>query len=165
MKIAVISDIHDNIWNLKEALKLIKKKAINTAIFCGDYCSPTAFMMAVEPFRMCFCIWGNVDGEKFKLTQKVYEMNMKNVKLLGDFGEVEIDKRKVAIIHNPRIAEIIAISGEYDAVFFGHTHKYHSEFRSETLLANPGEVMGISGKPSFGIWDTKSNKMKKVIIK
>ncbi len=165
MKVSVISDIHDNIWNLKKALKLIKKEDIGTAIFCGDYCAPTAFMIAVEPFKMCFCIWGNVDGEKFKLTQKVYETGMKNVKLLGDFGEVEIDKRKVAIIHNPRIAEVIATSSEYDVVFFGHTHKFYSGVVGETLLANPGEVMGISGEPSFGIWETESNKIKRVLIK
>lgn len=165
MKVAILSDIHDNIWNLKKALKLISGKDIETAIFCGDYCAPTTFMMAVKPFKICFCIWGNVDGEKFKLTQKVYEMNMKNVKLLGDFGEIKIDKRKVAIIHNPGVAKVIASSGIYDTVFFGHTHKFNSELINETLLANPGEVMGKEGKPSFGIWDTKSNKIEEVLIK
>ena len=39
MKIAVISDIHDNIGNLKKTLALIKKAGCERIIFCGDMCT------------------------------------------------------------------------------------------------------------------------------
>jgi len=165
MKVAVISDIHDNIWNLKKALKLIKKASIETAIFCGDYCAPTSLFEAVEPFKRAFCVWGNVDGEKYMATKIICKNNFKNVELLGDFGEIELDDKKVAIVHNPDVAKYVAESDKFDAVFFGHTHEYFNEKISETLLANPGEVMGRKGEATFGMWDTKLNEMEKVIIK
>ena len=36
MKIAIISDTHDNIANLKKAAEFIKKEKIKTIILCGD---------------------------------------------------------------------------------------------------------------------------------
>lgn len=73
MKVVVISDIHDNIWNLEKALKIIKKRGIDTGIFCGDYCASTSFKMATERFKVAYCVWGNVDGEKVGITKALYE--------------------------------------------------------------------------------------------
>jgi predicted phosphodiesterase len=39
MKIAVISDIHDNEVRLKEAIEICSKEKISTAICCGDVTS------------------------------------------------------------------------------------------------------------------------------
>ena len=164
MKVAIVSDIHDNIWNLDKALKIIEKKGISTAIFCGDYCAPTTFKLATEKFKKAYCIWGNVDGEKFKITQTIYEAHVEHVKLLGDFGGTEIGGKKIAIIHNPPIARGLASSGLYDAVFYGHTHEARIEKIGNTLLANPGEVMGKNGKPSFGIWNSEKNDIKIIQI-
>lgn len=165
MKIAVISDIHDNIWNLDKALKIVKKKGLDTAIFCGDYCAPTSFKLATEQFKLAYCVWGNVDGEKFKITKRIYEEGVEHVKLLGEFGSTEIDGKKVAIIHNPQIARGLAHSDLYDAVFYGHIHEAKVEEVGDTLLANPGEIMGKNGKPSFGIWDSAENQMEIVEVK
>jgi len=165
MKIAVISDIHDNIWNLKKALDILKKEKIKTAFCLGDYCSPPAFQILMNGLRKAYCIWGNVDGEKFLITKYVYENNLKNIKLLGVFGEVKIDKKKIALIHNQEIAYPLAKSNLYDAVFCGHFHTSKVEKIGKTLFANPGEVMGLNGSPSFGIWDSKTNKIEIVKIK
>lgn len=44
MKIAVLSDIHDNIWNLEKVLKQVKKKGCKAIIFCGDFVSPIVLL-------------------------------------------------------------------------------------------------------------------------
>ena len=160
-----MSDIHDNVWNLEKTLKIIHKEDIDTGIFCGDYCAPTSFKRATEKFKKAYCIWGNVDGEKFKITKRIYEAGIEHVKLLGEFGSIEIDGKKVAIIHNPKIARGLAHSGLYDAVFYGHIHEAKVEEIGDTLLANPGEIMGKNGKVSFGIWDSSKNDIKIVNIK
>jgi len=164
MNIAVISDIHDNIWNLDKALKIIEKRNIKTAIFCGDYCAPTTFKLIVGRFSKTYCIWGNVDGEKYAIMKFLMDERIENIEMLGDFGEIEIDNLKVAVIHKPEIAKGLAHSGLYDAVFHGHNHTASKEMVGKTLLANPGEVMGSDGKPSFGIWDTKKNDIEIIRI-
>lgn len=40
MKISVISDIHDHIWNLQKALSMPELQATEAMLFCGDLCSP-----------------------------------------------------------------------------------------------------------------------------
>jgi putative phosphoesterase len=169
MKIAVLSDIHDNIWKLEKALEDIFSRKIYTAIFCGDYCSPTTFMIATEKFKSAYCAWGNVDGEKFRITQQIYKNKIDHVKLLGELGEVKIDKRKIAINHYPDIAQGLAYSDLYNAVFNGHTHQSKNEKVGKTLLVNPGAVCGIQeGKPrtaSYAIYDTNTNSAEIIEIK
>ena len=40
MIIAIMSDSHDNIWNLRKALEIIKKKNAQMIIHCGDFIAP-----------------------------------------------------------------------------------------------------------------------------
>ncbi len=40
MFVAVMSDSHDNIWNLRKALTIIKKKGAGMIIHCGDFIAP-----------------------------------------------------------------------------------------------------------------------------
>ena len=37
MKIAILSDVHDNIWKLETLLASLEAQAL---IFCGDFCAP-----------------------------------------------------------------------------------------------------------------------------
>lgn len=48
MNIAVLSDIHDNIWNLKKVLKQVKKEKCEAILFCGDYCAPSVVKLIIE---------------------------------------------------------------------------------------------------------------------
>jgi hypothetical protein len=49
-------------------------------------------------------------------------------------------------------------------VFSGHDHKKYIQESNRTLWANPGEVMGRFGEPSYGIWDTQSNEFMHIEI-
>ena len=44
MIIAVMSDSHDNIWNLRKALTIIKKQKAKMIIHCGDFIAPFMLM-------------------------------------------------------------------------------------------------------------------------
>ena len=48
MKIAVMSDTHDNIWNLEDALAIIKDEKADLIIHCGDFVAP--FMLIMKFF-------------------------------------------------------------------------------------------------------------------
>jgi putative phosphoesterase len=159
MKIAVLSDIHDNILNLNRALQLIKQHNCEAIIFCGDYCSSITFKILADFGLPVYAIFGNVDGAKYEIMKAIMENNFK-VLQKDDLLEIELDGKKIAVCHKPAFAEGLAATGKYDVVFHGHTHKGRSGKVGKTLLANPGEVFGGGGKCTFGIYETKTGKFK-----
>lgn len=155
MLIAVLSDIHDNIWNLEEVLPQLEKA--EALLFCGDFCAPFTLQMMAEGFSgPVHCVFGNNDGDVFLLCHIARQAN--NVTLYPQMGELELGDRKIAFIHYPHIASGLAASGKYDAVFSGHTHEHSVEKLGSTLWVNPGEVMGRFGQPSFGLYDTANGE-------
>ena len=155
MKYAVVSDVHDNFYNLQEAIGIIKRRGIKTCFYLGDFCAPSISkaMVAHKDLRW-ICIWGNVDGAKAQIVLEQWENP--NFDIVAEtFREVETPKGKVFLSHFPLPAKVAAKSGEYVAVFHGHTHEKKVEkLENGTLLANPGEIGGfVTGQPSFAIWD------------
>jgi len=163
MKIAVLSDIHDNIWNLKKVLKQIKKEKCKAILFCGDYCAPTVVKLIIELKLPTYAVFGNVDGAHYEITKLVG--NLPYYHQFKEMAEIELEGRKLALCHYPQLAEGLAHTGKYDAVFHGHTHKAEQKNIGRTLIANPGEIMGMKGKCTFGIYDTDSGKFEIIEIK
>ena len=163
MRIAVFSDIHDNIWNLETALKQLQDEGAERLLFLGDFCAPFTLAQLAEDFGgRIDCVFGNNDGDPFLITR--VGSNYEQVHLHGPFAELEIDGKQVALQHYPEIALRLAESSAYDAVFSGHDHKQYQHELGKTLWANPGEVMGRFGSPSFGVWDTASGRFRHVSI-
>ena len=153
MRIAVFSDIHDNIWNLETALRLLDGQVVEMMCFLGDFCAPFTLKQLAEDFSgPVHVVFGNNDGDQFLLAQ--IASGFDHVTLHGQFAEVTVDGRVIALNHYPDIAKPIAQSGDYDAVFSGHDHKRYVHRYDSCLWANPGEIMGRFGEPSFGIYDT-----------
>src|SRR5690606_18360241 len=99
-----------------------------------------------------------IGGENFKWTP-----------LADEFGAVELEGRKLAFCHYPKLADLLSKTDEYDAVFFGHTHQAGMGNHGKTLLLNPGALCGIKDEKyddaSFAIYDTSSNEAELDIIK
>lgn len=162
MKVAVLSDIHDNIWNLEKVLMRLKDEKIEAIIFCGDFCAPFTFRKLEESGIPIYAVFGNVDGAQQEITE-LADKN-KNVKLDKYLLEIELGNKKIAFCHNNKLAEGLASTKKYDAVFHGHTHISRTEKIGKTLLANPGEIHGFKGECSFGIYDTETNEIKIIKI-
>ena len=157
MRIAILSDIHDNVWNLEKVLNTLKIEKVDAIIFCGDFCAPPTFRKLADFGLPLYAVFGNVDGAQKEITT-LASKNYKNVTIEKDLLEVELDKKKIAACHNDKFAVGLASTGKYDAVFYGHTHALKSERLGNTILANPGEVHSFSsGKCTFGIYDTSAN--------
>lgn len=153
MKIAVLSDIHDNIWALEQVLKEIH--AADALIFCGDFCAPFSLAMLAEGFAgPIHCVAGNNDGDQLLLAQVAREAG--HVTLHGQFATLELGDRRIFVTHYPPIAAGVAASGKYDLVCYGHDHTAANRRLGETLLLNPGEVMGRFGRSTYAIYDTEA---------
>ncbi len=155
MKAAIVSDIHDNIWNLEAILRQIQHMGAEMLLFLGDLCAPFTLAQLAEGFGgPIHVIFGNNDGDTFMISK--IASKHPHVTLHGQMAEIEVAGKKVALNHYPDIAKRLAESGAYDAVFSGHDHKRYVHTVGKTLWANPGEVMGRFGQPGFGIWDTEA---------
>ncbi len=163
MKIAIISDTHDNLPNFKKAISFIKKQNIKVIIHCGDVTTPDTLKKGLEDFQgKIHLVWGNVDKDHFK-EKKDYSKEFPRIKFWGEKGEINANSKKIAFSHCPKIAHKLA-QEEYDLVFYGHTHKPWQEKEGDTELVNPGNLAGIFYKPTFAIYNTKNEKLELKIL-
>jgi putative phosphoesterase len=162
MKLAVLSDIHDNIWKLAAALPQVA--AADAVLFCGDLCSPftldrLARGAAGKPVHV---VWGNNEGD-VRLMLKI-TAGLDHLTLHGPLAELEFDGLRVAVNHYPEIARRLAASGAYDLVCYGHDHQAHQERLAGAVLLNPGEVMGLHGRSTWATFDTATRAVTFVEI-
>ena len=164
MLIGVFSDVHDNLKNLREALQVFKAQGAEALIFCGDFCSPIpSRVMGAEFEGDIHCVFGNGDGDRFAIAN-VAGTQYPNLKLHGEYAELEFDGAKVAVTHYPFYARALARTGDYRAVFSGHTHEQHEERIGETLWVNPGEVLGWKGQATCAIYDLATNSVRTISL-
>ena len=67
MRVAIVSDIHDNIWKLETLLSGLEADAI---LFCGDFCAPFTLAQIAEGFEgPVHAVFGNNDGDQLLLAR------------------------------------------------------------------------------------------------
>ena len=165
MKIAIISDTHDNLPNFKKAVDWIKKEKIKTIIHCGDICAPGVLKEIAKKFTgKIHLVFGNVDGAQFFMTKMVYENQLPNVILYGEKGEIKAGGKRIAFVHLPEFARGLAFTKKYDLVFYGHTHKPWEEKIGNCRLVNPGNLANLFYKATFAVYDTKTDNLELKII-
>lgn len=175
MLIAIISDIHNNTVNLKKVLDYCKANEIQTIICCGDLASGETLEFINDNFSGAIhYTFGNMDNDQLKKIWTSDVQKYKNTILYKDFGELEIDNKKIAFVHFPEKAKELCQTGKYNFVFYGHTHKPWTEMielpvsvkasaRRCTLL-NPGNVAGEIYLPTFAMWNTEDDSFKLILI-
>src|SRR3972149_4393460 len=102
MKIAILSDIHDNIWKLDSALPQIA--GADAVLFCGDLCSPFTLDRLARgvPGKPAHVVWGNNEGDVRLMTKVAAAAG--NVTLHGQLAELELGRLRAAVNHYPEIA-------------------------------------------------------------
>lgn len=158
MKIAILSDTHDNIWKLDDALGMMGEA--EALIHCGDLCSPFVIKHLGKGAggRPVHIVWGNNDGDQFLISRVA--AGYPSVKLHGQFAELTLDGVRIAVNHYPEIARPLAAGGRFDLVCYGHDHTAHLETLGESLLLNPGEIMGMKGRRTFAWFDTATRQVR-----
>lgn len=159
MKLAVVSDIHDHVWNLRAALAALADADV--LLVCGDLCSPFVVPLLAEGFagRPIHVVFGNNDGDLYRITANARAAG--NVELHGELFTGELGGLRVAVNHYPEIARRLAASGEFDLVCYGHDHRFALTDGEQTLLVNPGTLLGYDPgaradvPPTFAVVDTE----------
>jgi len=161
MKIAVISDTHNNLSKFKKAAEWMEKQGIKVFIHCGDVQSPSTLIEILKIFKgKVFLCLGNADyGYEW------HKFGHVRVQVFQDVGEVKIDKKNIAFCHFPEQAKNLAKNKNYDIVFYGHTHKPWEQKINNCCVVNPGNLAGIHYLSTFAIYDTLDSKLTLKILK
>jgi len=163
MIIAVISDSHDNIWNLRKAVEIIRSESTEMIIHCGDFVAPFMLKELEASEIPVHGVFGNNDGDQYLLT-KMALTALKNITLHGLIGRVDVDGFKISFTHYGEVAEGLAASGDSKLVCYGHSHMFSEKQKGDTVLLNPGEIMGKEGSPGFCLVDTATSIVKRVSL-
>ena len=163
MKVAIVSDTHDNVPNLEKALAWMNENGIEQIIHCGDLCAPIILMKTLAPgfSGPIHMVFGNVE-DRDVLPEKVAEFD--HVTHYGDVGEVEIGGKKIAFVHFPEKAKELAETDKYDLVFYGHTHKPWEEKVGKAKVVNPGTLAGLFSKATFAVYDTDTGLLQLKVL-
>jgi putative phosphoesterase len=160
VKIGLISDTHDNIKNIKAAVRIFTERKVEYAIHAGDITTPEA-VEAFSGMRL-IGVLGNNDIDIEAISSAFQKIKGE---LRGDFCEFEQDRLVIAVYHGTdfKRRESIIQSGKYDLVIYGHTHKMENkeiasqdENRKNTIVINPGTANGwfFGYKATAAIFDT-----------
>jgi uncharacterized protein len=159
MKIAIISDIHDNIPNLDKALNYIKQTNIDKIICCGDFGSEETLAYLSKNYNgIVRAVLGNADEEHMEFCD--VEDKFANIKLAEYESSFLIDGKQVLVVHAPSRYESYLANEDLGYIFYGHTHKPWQEVKSGKMILNPGNISNFRYSPTFAIWETESDKFE-----
>lgn len=147
MRIAVISDIHDHLFKLDQALTAIRRAGdVGTMLCCGDLCSPFVIPRLAQGFGgRIHIVFGNNDGDRYRITEQA--RSQRRVVLHGESAELRLGGRTFCINHFDHIGRSLAHGNTFDVVCFGHNHRLEVMRLERTLLINPGAIMGEVPRP------------------
>ncbi|MBR5212641.1 MAG: metallophosphoesterase family protein [Akkermansia sp.] len=156
MKIALLSDVHDRTENMLLALHAAKEAGCTRLFFMGDIVEISTLKLLLEEWQMpADIVFGNNEYDR-AAHQRIASLFSDAVHH-GDEAALEIEHRNIYFTHLPYRASAKAESGNYHAVFFGHTHVAEKFIHIGTLVVNPGEVGGVRRPPGFAVYDTATN--------
>lgn len=156
MKIVIISDIHDNLVNLKKCLNWSAKNNVKEIICCGDVTnSETLNFLSKNFIGIINLVKGNMEIYDEK---EICQYN--NIKYYGRVGRIKISNQNIGLCHEPFLIEKVLKLGKCIIVFYGHTHKPFIEEKNKVKLINSGTLGGVFTKATFAIWDSKNGSIE-----
>lgn len=161
MKVAIFSDLHDNIPNLNLFLNWVKKNQVSDLIFCGDLANVATLKYLAESFTgKIYIVGGNADSFYLTDTKK-----FKNITYAEDKLEFKLDNQKIIIVHKPSdLKKYLTEDNSFNFAFYGHTHKPWLKQEDGVIVANPGTLKEVFGKSSFATLDTETGKLELKIL-
>lgn len=156
MKLAIISDVHDNYFIIDKFFQKIKNFQIDTILCCGDIGHKKTLNYILNIFKKNFyMVLGNADLD-------IDPINKKEIVIFPEKGKLILNNKKIALIHNINHFNKKEIN-DFDYIFYGHTHYPWIKKNKNTYLVNPG-CLSENNYSTFAILNTKNNKLKLIKI-
>ena len=156
MIVGILSDTHDRLPLIDEAVKKLNEMNVELVLHAGDYISPFVKDSLKNLKAPLIGVFGNNDGDRTLLKKKFAEFG---ADIRGRFAFVVADGLRIALLHGDEtelIRSLLELES-YDVLVSGHTHVPKTYRKGQTLVINPGEASGIlTGKATISILDTES---------
>jgi uncharacterized protein len=156
MLIGILSDTHGKVAATRAALALLRGAGAESYIHCGDVGGEETFdLLAGLPLDF---VWGNCDFDTPGLRRYAETLGLK---CHGDFADLELDGRRIAVTHgdNPAILKRITSQKRHQYLLHGHTHVARDTMIDGIRWINPGAVHRAP-RPSVAVLDTQSDSVR-----
>jgi putative phosphoesterase len=159
MKIAILSDTHSRYATIEAALKLIEPHGVELILHCGDIEDSEAVWLFPPNTHFVF---GNCDVERAGIRQAVHGVG---ATLYEPLGRLDVDGVRIAWLHgdDKRLMRDAEESGEFDYLFYGHTHVADERRTGPTRVINPGALHRAREKTLL-ILDTATGETETVVV-
>ena len=163
MLLGIMSDSHDHLENLAQALQICKKRKVGHILHCGDFVAPFVLKELNQAGIPVDGVFGNNDGDIYTMT-RLSLTELTNVTLHSLLASLELDGCKIAMTHTPEVGIPLLQTEAFDLVCWGHTHFFDErDFNGHTGL-NPGDIMGKEHKAGFCLFDTSSKEYEHILL-
>ncbi len=160
--IGLLSDTHDNLVTVREAVRLFNDAGCELVIHAGDFVAP----FAAWELRVLRCpvqaIFGNCDGERAGLAEAFSGWGeIREAPLAFTHGGL-----RYIVTHLDRPVDGYIAGRSCDIIIFGHTHRPLCERRNGILVVNPGEAGGwLTGKSTAALLEPRTMAVDIVPLK
>jgi putative phosphoesterase len=157
MKVCVVSDSHDRAPDLAAAVRAGKAAGAEVVIHCGDVIGAQTLKPLLALGLPVHLVHGNNLGDPVMLT-RVCADSGGVLTYHGADAMLTLSGRRIFVTHYPHYARGIACTGDYDVVFYGHSHETAVAAQPNigggtTWLVNPGTVAGLAARPTWILAD------------
>lgn len=148
MRIAVVSDTHNNLRNVQRIVELLNAADVARVVHTGDITQARTLELLARLHAPLVGVYGNNDErEAIAPVAARYAMRLVDGSL-----SFEAAGRRVGVIHDPYQIDDALL--DHDLVLHGHNHRLVLERRGGALLFNPGECAGmLAGHNAVGVVD------------
>jgi len=152
MKICILSDSHDHIALLDAAVADAIAAGAEMILHCGDVVAPSTLTCLDRYGLPVHVIHGNNSGDLYTLG-RLASREENTIHYHGMDAGLELDGRRIFLVHYPHYARALATTGDWDLVCCGHSHKVSIETVNHikggtTYLVNPGTIGGVGKAPA-----------------
>ncbi len=157
MKICIVSDSHDRAPILAQAVAEAKAEGAQAVIHCGDLIGTNTLRPLLAFGLPIHLVHGNNLGDAASLCRLVGCSNGL-LTYHGSDADLNLGGRRLFATHYPHYGHGLACTGDYDAVFCGHSHEASVTLQknvkgTSTWLVNPGTVAGLGGPATWALGD------------
>jgi hypothetical protein len=151
-RVALISDTHDNLDRVRDAVRLFNRLKPDLVVHCGDYVAQftlAEFAKLETEFRG---VLGNCDGDRAALCGRAREFGFQ---LTSGLDRFVLGGKQFAVSHQP-------MNPVPDCDFYVHGHTHQSKHESgRPVIVNPGEGCGwLTGHATAALIDTDTGAVQ-----
>src|SRR5262245_27021398 len=137
MKIGVVSDTHGRLEITQKAIHLYRECGADLILHCGDIdCAKTVRLFTPIPSHFVF---GNWDLRPTRLKSAIAEIGGV---WHDEIGRLDVAGKRLAWVHGHVRGQRqrLETSGDFDFLFYGHSHKHEVHRAGRTMVINPGAL-------------------------